>query len=189
MHILSVSSMRLLLALLVSAAALAVAAAAPSSPSAVLSRACAPQDSTLYISILGNRTYGWRLEDYTAIPAKKSTILVWSMGGPPATDGVAAYGWAQQGRAAFSGGCATGRAFSSPAGSLRGPVKVKDGWFYGRKYRCYGPGRFVVQVRTIPGGRRVTVRVQKSGKLLAVGEVKGGTGWLRGSKSCDESER
>lgn len=181
--------MRLLLALLVSAAALAAAAAAPSSRSAVISRACTPQDATLYISILGNRTWGWRLEDYDAIPAKRTTILVWSMGGPPATDGVAAYGWAQRRRAAFSGGCATGRAFSSPAGSLRAPVKVRDGWFYGRKYRCYDPGRFVVEVRAIAGGKRVTVRVQKTGKLLAVGEIDGTRGWLRGAKSCDESER
>jgi hypothetical protein len=189
MRILSVSSLRLLLALLVSATALAAAAAAPSSPSAVLSRACTPQDATLFISILGNRAYGWRLEEYKAIPAKVSTILVWSMGGPPQTDGVAAYGWAQRSRAAFSGSCATGRAFSSPAGSLRAPVKVKDGWFFGRKYRCYGAGRFVVSMQSIPGGKRVTVRVQKSGKLLAVGEIKGTSGWLRGSKSCDESER
>ena len=181
--------MRLLVFLLVSATALAATATAPSSPSGVVSRACTPQDSTLYIQILGNRTWGFGLEDYTAIPAKRTTIVVWSKGGPTATDGVAAYGWTQLNRAAFSGGCATGRAFASRAGSLRAPVAVKDGWFFGRKYRCFDPGRFVVEVRTIPGGKRVTVRVQKTGKLLAIGEIKGRGGWLRGAKSCADSER
>jgi hypothetical protein len=181
--------MRLLLALLVSAAALVAVATAPSSPSAVVSRACTPKDIALNIQLLGDRTWGFGIERFTAIPAKRSTIVVWSDGGPPSTFGVTAYGWATQTRAVFSTGCATGRAFSSPAGSLRAAVRVKDGWFYGRKYKCLQPGRFVVAIGDVAGGKRVTVRVQRTGKLLAVGEVKAGGAWLRAAKSCGEYER
>jgi hypothetical protein len=189
MRILSVSSLRLLVALLVSSAALAAAAASPSSPSAVVSRACTPQEVAVYIQILGDRSWGWRLERYDAIPAKRSVIVVWSNGGPVSTSGIAAYGWATRTRTGFFVSCPSGRAAAQPAGSLRAPVRVKDGWFYGRKYTCLQPGRFVVEVRDIAGGKRVTVRVQKTGRLLAVGEVKAGGGWLRGAKSCSENER
>ena len=68
-------------------------------------------------------------------------------------------------------------------------MRVKDGWFFGRKYKCLQPGRFVVEIRDIAGGKRVTVRVQRTGRLLAVGEVKAGGGWLRGAKSCGDYER
>jgi hypothetical protein len=175
--------------LLVSAAALAAAAAAPSARSAAESRACTPLTPRIYIQILGDRAWGWRLGRYTAIPAKTATIAVWSEGGPPSTFGIVAYGWATRTRSGFSASCAGGRAAAQPAGSLRAAVRVKDGWFYGRKYACLHAGRFVVAVSDVAGGKRVTVRVQRTGKLLALGELRAGGGWLRGPKSCSESER
>jgi hypothetical protein len=175
--------------LVVSAAALTAAAAAPSSPSAVASHACTPLDVAVQIQILGDRAYGWRLGTYTAIPAKKTTIAVWSMGGSQSVRGIAAYGWATRTRSTFLAGCPAGRAAAQPAGSLRPAVRVKDGWSFGRKFSCVQPGRFVVEIRDIQGGKHVTVRVQRTGKLLAVGEIKGTGGWLRGSKSCEDSDR
>jgi hypothetical protein len=189
MRILSVSEMRLLVFLLVSTTALVAVAVATSSPSAVVSRACTPKEILVNIQLLGDRSWGFGLERYTAIPSKRATIVVWSDGGPPATQGVTAYGWATRTQSAFSNGCAAGRAFRSQTGSLRAPVRVKDGWFFGRKYKCIEPGRFVVEIRDIAGGKRVTVRVQRTGKLLAVGEVTTRGGWLRGAKSCGEYER
>jgi len=175
--------------LLVSTAALAAAAAAPSSPSVATSRVCTPRDTAVNIQILGDRSWGWRLERYDAIPAKRTTIAVWSNGGPTSTFGVAAYGWTTRTRTGFFAGCAAGTAAAQPAGQLRSPVRVKDGWYYGRKYKCIQPGRFVVAVSDIAGGKRVTVRVQATGQLLALGEVNAGGGWLRGSKSCTDSDR
>jgi hypothetical protein len=148
-----------------------------------------PLVNAVQIHILGDRSWGWRIGSYSAIPAKTTAILVWSTGGPPATDGLAAYGWTTRTRSGFFSRCSAGRAAAQPTGSLRAPVSVKDRWFYGRKYTCIQPGRFVVAVSDIAGGKRLTVRVQRTGKLLAIGEVKAGGGWLRGSKSCRESER
>ena len=33
------------------------------------------------------------------------------------------------------------------------------------------------------------VRLAKSGRAIAVGEVGGGTGWIRGSKTCEAKEK
>jgi hypothetical protein len=170
-------------------AAPASAPSSPGGPSAAESRVCAPREAAVYIQILGNRSWGWRLGRYEAIPAERAVIAVWSNGGPVSTFGVAAYGWTTRTRSAFFGGCSVGRAAAQPQGSLRAAVRVKDGWFYGRKYRCLEPGRFVVAISDTTGGKRITVRVQRTGKLLALGELTAGGGWLRGSKSCSESER
>lgn len=181
--------MRLLVSTLVGTAALAAAGAGSAGPAAVETRACTPREISVNIQILGDRSWGWRLGGYTAIPAKTTTIAVWSNGGPAATDGVAAYAWVTRSRSVFSAFCASGRAFRSPTGRLSAPVRVQDRWFFGRKFTCVDTGRIAVEVRDIAGGKRITVRVQRSGKLLAVGEVKAGGGWLRGSTSCRDSDR
>jgi hypothetical protein len=116
-------------------------------------------------------------------------IAVWSKGGPVETDGIAAYGWATRSRSAFSADCRAGRATRQVDGGLGPAVLVKDGWFAGRKFTCLDTGRIVVAISDVRGGKRVTVRVQKTGKLLALGEVTAGGGWLRGSKSCESSEK
>jgi hypothetical protein len=141
------------------------------------------------IQLLGNRTWGWLLGGYRAIPERVTMIAVWSKGGPPETDGIVAYGWATRTRSAFFADCAPGRAARQPAGNLGPAVRVKDGWFAGRKFTCLYTGRIVVAISDTRGGKRVTVRVQKTGKLLALGEITKGGGWLRGSKSCRESEK
>ncbi len=93
------------------------AGAGSSAPSAVESRVCVPRDVSVQIQILGNRTWGWKLGQYSAIPAKVTTIAVWSLGGPAATNGIVAYGWVTRNRAAFSSACTLGRAEAQPAGS------------------------------------------------------------------------
>ncbi len=39
------------------------------------------------------------------------------------------------------------------------------------------------------GKARVVVRLQKSGKVMAVGELGNGGGWIRGSKTCEAKEK
>jgi hypothetical protein len=39
------------------------------------------------------------------------------------------------------------------------------------------------------GKAHVVVRVQKSGRVMAVGEVGNGAGWIRGSKTCEDEEK
>jgi hypothetical protein len=181
--------LRRLVSTLVGAAALVAASAGSSAPSAVESRSCAPREIAINIQILGDRTWGWKLGRYSAIPAKTTTIAVWSSGGPAATNGITAYAWVTRNRTSFSSACTLGRAQQQPAGTLGAPVRVRDGWYFGRKFTCLDTGRFVVEIRDITGGKRLTVRVQRTGKLLAVGEVKAGGGWLRGSPSCRDGDR
>lgn len=181
--------LRLLSAVVVSAAALVAAGAGASAPSAAQARICTPADVAFNIQLLGDRTWGWQLGRYSAIPAKVTMIAVWSKGGPVQNNGIAAYGWATRTRSAFFPDCTPGRAARQVDGGLRPAVRVKDGWFAGRKYTCIGAGRIVVAVSDVSGGKRVTVRVQRTGKLLALGEIRAGGGWLRGSKSCEVSEK
>lgn len=182
--------MRLLISTLVGLAALAAAGAGSAGPAAVETRACTPREISVNIQILGDRSWGWRLGRYTAIPARTTAIAVWSNGGPAATAGVAAYAWVTRTRSVFSSTlCSSGRAFRSPTGTLSAPVRVQDRWFFGRKFTCVNTGRIAVEIRDVSGGKRITVRVQRTGKLLAVGEVKAGGGWLRGSTSCRDSDR
>lgn len=174
--------MRLLAAAVVSASALVAAGAgssAPTAPAAAQSRVCTPADVAFHIQLGG----------YRAIPADVTVIAVWSKGGPVETDGIAAYGWATRNRSAFYSGCRPGLAAGRIDGGLRPAVRVRDGWFAGRKFTCSGTGKIVVAVSDIAGGKRVTVRVQRTGKLLALGEIVQGGGWLRGSKSCQPSEK
>lgn len=176
-------------ALLVAVVALVAATGGASAPSAAGARVCLPTNVSFHIQLLGDRAWGWQIGRYRAIPPRVTTIAVWSMGGPAETQGVAAYGWATRTRSAFSETCAPGRAAAQPAGNLGPAVRVKDGWFTGRKWTCLDTGRIVVAISDTKTGKRVTVRVQKTGKLLALGEITKGGGWLRGSKSCRDSEK
>ena len=184
--------MRLLAAVVVCVVALVATgpgSSATSASEAAAARVCTPKDVAVHIQILGDRTWGWKLGRYRAIPEHVTTIAVWSSGGPVETQGVAAYGWATRTRSAFFAECASGQAARQPAGNLRPAVRVKDGWFAGRKFTCLDTGRIVVAISDTRTGKRVTVRVQKTGKLLALGEITTGGGWLRGSVSCRESEK
>jgi hypothetical protein len=142
-----------LTAAVVSAAALTAASAGSSAPSAVESRSCAPREIAINIQILGDRTWGWKLGRYSAIPAKTTTIAVWSSGGPAATNGITAYAWVTRNRTSFSSACTLGRALRQPAGTLGAPVRVRDGWYFGRKFTCLDTGRFVVEIRDLTGDR------------------------------------
>lgn len=161
----------------------------PSASKAAAARVCLPKDVAVNIQILGDRTWGWKLGRYRAIPEHVTTIAVWSSGGPVETQGLVAYGWATRTRSAFFAECRSGRAARQLAGNLGPAVRVKDGWFAGRKFTCLDSGRIVVAISDTRTGKRVTVRVQKTGQLLALGEITAGGGWLRGSKSCRESEK
>lgn len=182
--------MRRLLSVLVCGTALVAAGAGASAPSAVEARSCAQLASSFNIQLLGDRSYGWQLGRYTAIPAKTAVVAVFSLGGPRATNGLAVYGWATRAGSRLSTACSRVQpATRQPTGSLRPAVRVQHGWLYGRKYACTMRGRFVVETRDIAGGKRVTVRMQGTGELLAVAEVGRAGGWIRGSKRCTEGER
>ena len=71
-----------------------------------------------------------------------------------------------------------------------GPVtRTKDGWAFGRKFGCLETGRVLITLTEGAGKARVVVRLQKSGKVMAVGELSNGGGWIRGSKTCEAKEK
>ena len=142
------------------------------------------------IQIAGDKEGTWRLGGSTTLPRKTTFTAVWSLGGPARTRGIAVYGWISKGATRISDACRSTPRPPAKPGSLRAPIRVKDGWFLGRKYTCLQEGRFVIETRDLAGGgRRMTVRMQRTGELLAVSEVRPGGGWLRASQSCSESEK
>jgi hypothetical protein len=66
---------------------------------------------------------------------------------------------------------------------------VKDGWAFGRKFGCLDKGRLLITTTVSSGKTRVVVRIQASGKVMAVGELGAGGGWIRGSKTCEAKEK
>jgi hypothetical protein len=171
----------------------AMLTAASGAAVAVDARSCPQVAPAFRVEILGNRdraTYWLREASKSAgIPDGRTVVVVWSLGGPLSSNGVALHSWTTVPRARFSLRCARAAPTKTPPKTTGlGPkVKVKDGWNYGWKLNCQERGRIVVEVRDLPGGRRVTVRMQARGRVIAVAEVKNGGGWLRGSKRCSGS--
>ena len=159
---------------------------------AVTVRSCAPINPWLAIQLVGNREAVYFNNFRSApFPPKRAAIAVWSLGGPASAGGTAIHGWVTSANGGFSARCSTVRtALKPPKLSGLGPVtRVKDGWFTGRKHTCEWRGRILVEERDIAGGKRISVRTQKGGSVLAVGEVTRAGGWLRGSKRCISAER
>lgn len=181
--------MRSVAGLLACVAALGAAGAGTPAPGVVEARSCAQVSDGFNVQILGESSWGFGL-DNAHLPSKRTIVVVWSRGGPAASGGVAVFGWITNARSAFRAGCSvTSAARRQTPGALRPPIRVKDGWFWGRKFACFNRGRLRLVVRDIAGGKRITVRMDRTGVLVAQGEVTRGGGWLRASKRCDERER
>ena len=177
------------------AAALALASAAASSPtaqSASTTYGCTQVWSFFNIQLIGDRKWGWNLDNlgFVGAPIKKSIIVVHSLGGPVTQQGINTYSWSTETRTRASSRCTTlKRTLKPPSLKGLGPVtRVKDGWAFGRKFACAEPGELLITTSRVPGGTRVVVRAQ-SGRVLAVGELRDGGGWIRGSTRCDSREK
>jgi hypothetical protein len=170
---------------------LVAAGAGTPAQTAVDARACAQRASFFNVHLLGDKdSADWVAFNGAAlsgVPKRKAVAVVWSLGGPVSTSGIAVYGWMTASRSHFALDCTTTRpARQKPVTGLRAPVRVRNGWHDGFRFACLQPGRFVVDVRGVRGGRRLTVRMQRTGELIAVAEVGRRGGWIRGSKRCDE---
>ena len=187
------SFVAMLVALAATAALLGVTAAeGRSAPGAVGVRSCAPLSPWLVIQLTGDRdSVSFNRLRSAPFPPKTVAIVVWSLGGATKDAGTAIHGWITATRGGLSTRCSTVRAaLKPPVLSGLGPAtRVKNGWFTGRKHTCEWRGRILVEERDIAGGRRISVRTQKGGSVLAVGEVTRNGGWLRASKRCLSAER
>lgn len=175
----------------VATAALAAAGTGGTAPVAPDTRACSQQSSAFNVQLLGHR----QVTDWVAFsqstlagaPQRRAIGVVWSLGGPVSTSGIAVYGWTTRGASRFGAACTAGRA-RKPVGQakLRPAVRVKDGWHVEHRYACVLPGRFIVTVKPLADGRRLTVQLQRTGEVLAVVEIRRGGGALRASTRCDQ---
>jgi hypothetical protein len=179
------------LAILVCAGALFAPDGAVAASIAVDTRSCTQRSSFFYIQILGDRdAFRWTSTASTVfgeVRDAETFVTVWSRGGPPSTEGAAIYGWSTATRYRPSTFCAPARAAPRRfRGKLRLPARMNDGWNDESRFVCSQRGRFVVRVRDIPGGKRVTVGMERGGELVARAEVTRGGGWLRVSTRCAE---
>jgi hypothetical protein len=180
----------ILATLFVGAVALASLADGKAAPAQVEARSCVQRAVALNVQILGDRDADFRVHNgsrFHPFPDRRTLIAVWSLGGPVGSGGIAFYGWIARSRARLSSLCSDVRPRpESATAGLRRAARVKDGWFAGTRFVCQVRGRFRVQVRSRPSGRRIIV-VARTGAVVAVGEVSRGGGWLRGSKRCAET--
>ena len=183
--------LRLILIPLGALAALAAAGGGGSATIDVQARSCERQHSFFNVQILGDRDSEYQFNFNAGrfgIPDRKTVVAVWSLGGPTSTNGIAMYGWVTGGQSRLGSFCtrAAAKGTDPKPTRLRARATVKDGWASGPRFACLQTGRVVVQERDIPGGKRLVVRMQPSGALIAVAEVGRGGGWLRASKACDQ---
>ncbi|HEU0303941.1 MAG TPA: hypothetical protein VFR32_05110 [Gaiellaceae bacterium] len=180
----------LLAAVLVAATA---AASSLASSQATTTVSCAQLWTGFNVQLIGDRDWGWNLGALGSVgaPKEKSMIVVWSLGGYAAQNGLNVYDWATATRARPSPRCTVVKAQQkqpSLAG-LGSVTRVKDGWAFGRKFLCLDAGRLLITTTKGRGKSRIVVRMQRSGKVIAVGELASGGGWIRGSKTCQAREK
>jgi hypothetical protein len=144
------------------------------------------------VQLIGDRDWGWNLSGLgnVGVPKERAIVVVWSLGGK-LLGGTNVYSWASATRSRPSPKCSVVRAqLKAPVLSGLGPItRVKDGWAFGRKFGCLDSGRVLITTTQDGGRARVVVRMQTSGKIIAVGELGGGGGWIRGSKTCEAKEK
>jgi hypothetical protein len=161
-------------------------------PQVTDTRSCAQVWTFFNVQLIGNRDWGWNLDGLgsVGVPKKRAVIVVWSLGGV-LPGGLNVYGWATAKRSRPSPHCTVvKRQPKPPSLSGLGPItRVEDGWAFGRKFVCLEPGRVLVTTTQSQGKARVVVRMQESGRVMAVGELGKGGGWIRGSKRCDDREK
>jgi hypothetical protein len=126
-------------------------------------------------------------------PAERSTVAIWSIVAdscrkvPSSAREPALYGWAAGSRADIAERCRTRSAGKPPERAHRPALRVKDGWAFGRTYKCERRGRVVIQTAELRVRTRMTVWMEKTRELIAVGELRRGSGSVRASKRCGES--
>jgi hypothetical protein len=181
---------------LIAAAAVAIllpVATGNATSSATTAYTCEQVWGSFNVQLIGDRDWGWNLGALGSVgaPRKKSVIVVWSLGGLPAQQGLNIYGWATGTKARPSSRCTViKRTLKEPSLAGLGPVtRVKDGWAFGRKFGCLETGPLLISTTQQGFRTKVVVRLAKSGRAMAVGEVGGGAGWIRGSKSCEAKEK
>lgn len=186
------NALKTLLAAAVAAVALPVAAG-NATPAATTTYSCAQVWGSFNVQLVGDRDWGWNLGALGSVgaPKKKAIIVVWSLGGFAAQQGLNVYSWATGTRSRSSGRCnAVKPSLKQPSLAGLGPVtRVKDGWAFGRKFGCLDKGRILITTTQGSGKTKVVVRMQASGEVIAVGELGKGGGWIRGSKSCEAKEK
>ncbi len=185
--------MRALLVTVAVVAAIAVAPAATGAAStATTTYSCQQVWSGFNVQLIGDREWGWNLEALAAlgVPKKTTVIAVWSLGAN-VPGGMNAYSWSTSARTRPSPKCKLLKAqLKAPSLSGLGPmVRTKDGWSFGRKFACFERGPILITTTPAGGTTRVVVRLQRSGRVMAVGEVGNGGGWIRGSTRCESKEK
>lgn len=181
------------MATVVAAAAAALAAGPGGASSSATTTVSCPQAWTgFYVQLIGNRDWGWNLSGLGEVgaPKERTLIIVWSLGGP-LRGGILPYDWASATRSRSSQRCTAITAKLKPA-SLRGlgqTFRTKDGWAFGRKLTCLDRGRLLISTTQSGSKTRLEVRMQASGKVIAVGELGAGGGWMRGSRTCEDEEK
>jgi hypothetical protein len=185
------NAVRGLIAATVVAAVLPVAVG-HATPAATTTYSCAQVWGSFNIQLVGNRDWGWNLGGLgnVGVPKERAVIVVWSLGGK-LPGGLNVYGWTTAKLSRPSPKCSVVNAQpKEPSLSGLGPVtKVKDGWAFGRKFGCLETGKVLITLTEGAGRARVVVRLQKSGRVMAVGELANGGGWIRGSKTCEAKEK
>jgi hypothetical protein len=168
------------------------ASGAASARQATETVSCAQVWGSFNVQLVGDRDWGWNLGGLgnVGVPKQRSVIVVWSLGGK-LPGGINVYGWATAKRERPSPDCTVVKAkLKAPSLSGLGPVTgVKDGWAFGRKFGCLESGRVLITTTLAAGKTRVVVRMQSSGRVIAVGELAKGGGWIRGSKTCEAKEK
>ena len=145
------------------------------------------------VQLIGDRDWGWNLGALGSVgaPKKKAMIVVWSLGGFAAQQGLNVYGWATGTKSRPSSRCTVvKRTLKEPSLAGLGPItRVKDGWAFGRKFGCLETGPLLISTTQQGSRTKVVVRLAKNGRAMAVGQVGGGGGWIRGSKTCEAKEK
>jgi hypothetical protein len=185
------NALRKLLALSVVAGVLPVAVG-NATPAATTTYSCAQVWGSFNIQLVGDRDWGWNLGGLgnVGVPKERAVIVVWSLGGK-LPGGLNVYGWTTAKLSRPSPKCSVVKTqLKEPSLSGLGPVtRVKDGWAFGRKFGCLETGRVLITLSEVGGKAKMVVRLQKSGRVMAVGELANGGGWIRGSKTCEAKEK
>jgi hypothetical protein len=180
---------------LLAAAAVAVVvpvAAGSAQSAASTTYSCKQVWSSFNIQLVGNRDWGWNLGGLgnVGVPKDRAVIVVWSLGGK-LPGGLNVYGWTTAKLSRPSPKCTVVKKQPrAPSLSGLGPVtNVKDGWAFGRKFGCLDSGRLLITLTRAGKKAGLVVRLQKSGRVMAVGELSNGSGWIRGAKTCEAKEK
>ena len=110
-------------------------------------------------------------------------IVVWSLGGK-LPGGLNVYGWTTAKLSRPSPQCKVVQTQpKEPSLAGLGPVtRTKDGWAFGRKFGCLETGRVLITLTEGAGKARMVVRLQKSGRVMAVGSRRRGRASLPGER-------